>query len=283
MNAVQLDMNLLRNRLSPAKMLANVILAGVLAPACVLAEEIKIGGTGGALATMQLLGDAYRKDHLELKITVLPSLGSTGGIKAVLAGAIQIAVSSRPLKSSETSQGASAFEYARTPFVFAVPLKSLIKDITEKDLVDLYSGTRDRWPDGERIRLVLRPVGETDSDIVKSISPAVKQAKLLAEKRPGMLFAVTDQDSADNIEKIRGAFGTSTLAQILSEQRALRPLRFNGIEPSTKSVADGSYPFFKRLFIVTGPQSSVAAQQFVEFVHSAAGREILARTGQLPP
>ncbi len=78
-------------------------------PVLAQAEEIKIGGTGGALATMQLLGDAYSKNHPETKIIVLPSLGSSGGIKAVLAGAIQVAVSSRPIKDSETSLGASAF------------------------------------------------------------------------------------------------------------------------------------------------------------------------------
>lgn len=283
MGALQLDMNLLRNSLPLAKMLATAAIAGLLAPACAQAEEIKIGGTGGALATMQLLGDAYNKNHPEVKITVLPSLGSSGGIKAVLAGAIQIAVSSRPIQASETGLGASAFEYARTPFVFVVSLKSKTQAITVTDLVDIYSGTRDRWPDGARIRLVLRPVGDSDSDMVKSISPEVKQATLLAEKRPGMLFAVTDQEAADNTEKIDGAFGTSTLAQIISEQRALKPLRFNSVEPSAKTVADGSYPYFKRLFIVTSPKASASVQQFAEFIRSAAGRAILARTGHAPP
>lgn len=255
----------------------------VLAPAAVRAQEIKIGGTGAALATMQLLADAYRKTHPEAKITVLPSLGSGGGIKAVLAGAIQIAVSSRALEPSETSRGASAFEYARTPFVFAVPLKTKVEAIAAKDLVDIYSGARDRWPDGTRIRLVLRPVGDVNSDMVKSISPEMMQAHSLAEKRPGMLFAVTDQEAAESIEKIPGGFGPSTLAQIVTEKRALKPLRFNGIEPSAKTIADGSYPYYRPFLIVTGPKTPASAQQFVAFVRSAAGREILARTGHALP
>jgi len=283
MSAMQFAINFPRGRLPLTKLLATVVLACTLGPAWSQAEEIMIGGTGGALATMKLLGDAYSKNHPETKIIVLPSLGSGGGIKAVIAGAIQVAVSSRPIKDSETSLGASAFEYARTPFVFVVPLKSKTQAITSADLVDIYSGTRDRWPDGTRIRLVLRPVGDSDSDMVKSISPEVKQAKLRAEKRPGMLFAVTDQEAADNIEKIAGAFGTSTLAQLVSEQRALRPLRFNGVEPSAQTVADGRYPYFKPLFIVTSPKSPASAQLFAEFVRSAAGREILARTGHALP
>lgn len=283
MRVLQLDLDLPRRGLPLAQMLAAVALAGALTSVCVRAQEIKIGGTGGALATMQMLADAYRKTRPEAEITVLPSLGSGGGIKAVLAGGIQIAVSSRPIEPSETSQGANAYEYGRTPFVFAVAVKNAVAGITVKDLVEIYSGARGRWPDGATIQIVLRPVGDSDSDMVRSISPEVRQAKTLAEKRPGMLFEVTDQEAADDIENIPGAFGTTTLAQIISEQRAIKALRFNGVEPSAKTVADGSYPYFKRLFIVTGPKTPVPAHQFIAFVRSAAGREILARTGHALP
>jgi len=126
-------------------------------------------------------------------------------------------------------------------------------------------------------------VGDSDSDMVRSISPEVKRAKMQAEKRPGMLFAVTDQDSADNIEKIPGAFGSTTLAQMATEKRAIKALRFNGVEPSPGTLADGSYPYFKPLFIVTAPKTPAAAQEFVSFVRSATGREILARSGYLLP
>ncbi len=279
MHALRLRLSRLCLGLPLAQVLAAVALANALAPASARAQEIKIGGTGGALATIQMLADAYRKTHPETKFTVLPSLGSGGGIKAVLAGAIQIAVSARPLETSEASRGASAFEYGRTPFVFAVPSKTKIDAITVKDLVEIYSGARDRWPDGARIRLVLRPLGDTDSEILKSISPEVRRAKTLAEKRPGMLFAVTDQEAADSIERTPGAFGTSTLAQIVTEQRTLKVLRFNGVQPSAKTVADGSYPYYKRLLIVTGPKTPASARQFIAFVRSAAGREVLVRTG----
>ena len=54
------------------------------------AQELKVGGTGAALGTMQLLVQAYAKADPDARITVLPSMGSGGGIKALLGGAIQI-------------------------------------------------------------------------------------------------------------------------------------------------------------------------------------------------
>lgn len=276
-------LNLSQRGLRRVAVCTALALAGTLGTAFVQAQEIKVGGTGAALATMQILADAYRKTVPGERISVLPSLGSSGGIKAVLAGAIQVAVSSRRLEPAEASQGASAFEYGRTPFVFAVPLKAEVEAITVKDLVEIYSGARGEWPDGTRIRLVLRPAGEADTDIVKSISPELRQALTLAEKRPGTPFAFTDQKAADAIESIPGGFGPTSLAQIITEKRALRPLRLNGVAPSAKAIADGTYPYYKSLYIVTGPRTPAAARDFAAFARSPAGREILTRNGYALP
>jgi ABC-type phosphate transport system substrate-binding protein len=59
------------------------VAACCLAAGAVPAQDFRIGGTGGALATMQQLADAYVQQHPGVRITVLPSLGSGGGIKAL--------------------------------------------------------------------------------------------------------------------------------------------------------------------------------------------------------
>lgn len=276
----QLDGTAHRLRRSVRKVLLGAAFVAVIP--CIAAaqtEELRIGGTGGALATMQLLGDAYTKTRPGIRITVLPSLGSGGGIKAVLAGSIQIAVSSRPLKAEETRAGATEVEYGRTPFVFATAATNPIAGLTLQQLIDIYTGKTENWPDGTRIRLVLRPVGDSDSDMIKAMSAAMRDAKIKAEQRKGMAFAVTDQDAADNLEKIPGALGPSTLAQILSEKRRLKALRLDDVEPAPQTIADGRYAHYKTLFMVTTPKASPAARQFIVFVQSVSGREILLRTG----
>jgi phosphate transport system substrate-binding protein len=247
--------------------------------ASVRADEIKLGGTGTALATMQMLADAYAKAHPDTRITVLRSLGSNGGIKAVLSGTIQMAVTARALTDAEIRQGAAQFEYGRTPFVFATATANKVSGLSTRELVDIYAGKTEQWPDGKKIRLVLRPVGDTDSEMVKNISAEMREAKTAAEQRKGMPFAVSDQDAADSLEKIPGSLGISTLAQILSEKRALKALRFNGVEPNAKNIANGSYPLYKPLYLVTSPQSPPAVKRFIAFVHSPPGRDILLRTG----
>lgn len=107
----------------------------------------------------------------------------------------------------------------------------------------------------------------------------MRDAKTAAEQRKGMLFAVTDQEAADNLEKIPGSLGPATLALVLSEKRSLKVLALDGVAPSAQSIADGSYPLYKQMFIVTGAAPSPAVRSFVDFVRSPAGRDILVQTG----
>lgn len=266
-------------RLRQRRWLAACAFFALSATASAQAQEIKIGGTGAALGAMQLLARAYAKTSSEARITVLPSMGSGGGIKALLAGAAQINVSSRPLSDSESSAGAVAVEYGRTPFVFATAASSKVSGITTQNLADFYAGKVDECPDGSKLRLVLRPIGDADSETIKSMSPAMREAKTAAEQRKGMAFMVTDQETASAIEKVPGALGPSTLALLLSEKRALKALALGGVVPSAQTVANGSYPLNRQMLIVTGQKTPPEALAFVAFVRSAAGREVLQQTG----
>ena len=243
------------------------------------AAVVRIGGTGSGLGTMQHLVDAFRQAHPQANFVIVPSLGSGGGIQALRAGAIDVAVISRPLKEKERGPDITAVEYARTPLVFAMGVPAIAGSLTVPELVSIYGGERKTWPNGRLLRLVLRPESESDTDIIKSVSPEMSQAVTGALARPGMIMALTDKASADRLETIPGAFGATTLAQIVSENRALKPLAIDGVAPSLTMLADAKYRYFKTLFTVTGPKTSRDAHEFTAFVRSAAGREILQNNG----
>lgn len=246
-----------------------------------LAESrIRIGGTGSAIATMQILAKSFTKSHPGIIVDIVPSLGSGGGIKALHAGIIDLAISGRTLKPAERTGGVQVTEYARTPFVFSASSHNSASAITTKELVNIYQGETRVWPDGKTLRLVLRPEVESDTDIVKSMSPEMNLAVKSALTREGMIMAITDQDSADNIENIPGAIGTMTLAQIISEQRAIKPLALNGLTPSLNTMAEGKYPYFKSMFMVSSTKSNLPTQVFIAFVRSPAGHKILEENGQ---
>lgn len=243
---------------------------------------IRIGGTGGALGSMREAAKAFHKKHPEITFRFAPSLGSSGGIKAVLAGALDLALSVRPVSDDERKQGAVSVEYTRTPFIFVTSHKGEELDLTLERLVSIYAGETKDWPDGAPLRVVLRPAGDADTAYLKAMSPAMDKAVQAALSREGMVMAVTDQETADMIGSIRGGFGTLTLAQLMAERRPLTPLRVNGIAPSLRALAHGTYPYYKTFSLVTGPKTSKEMRAFIKFINSPEGWSVLTRTGNLP-
>jgi phosphate transport system substrate-binding protein len=267
--------------------LANMVIGAILLacgvfPATVSAETlIKVGGTGSALGIMKLLAEEYEKSHPGVRVRIMPSLGSTGGIKSLLGGGIDVGLASRPLEETERRQGALAQEYARSPFVFITHPGVNKKDVTTRELEGFFSNPAASWPDGRRIRLILRPEKDIDLKLIRDLSPGMEQAVRAALARPGMILAITDQESTDAVARTPGALGSATLSEIFSGNLKLNVLSFNGVESHAGTMANSSYPLFKTFYLVTTLKSSAEARQFAEFVRSPAAGRILKKTGHL--
>ncbi len=261
---------------------AALFFSSVSIPQLAHADTLKIGGTGASLATMQLLAQSFEKTRPADHITVLPSLGSTGGIKALLAGALDIGISSRPLKQEEQAQGGIAVKFATTPFVIATGLKTPATNLTLSQLADIYAGRQTAWPDGTPVRLVLRPANDSDTEILKNMSPELNVAVTTAFSRPGIQIATSDQENADILAKLKGAIGSSTLSIILSEKRPLKSIPLNGATPILKSAGDGRYPYLKDIYIVTNQNTKPLAKEFILFIQSPGAKKILTDNGHFP-
>lgn len=263
-------------------LLAVLLSIGFVLHSSAFAEEIiKIGGNGTSLGTMKLLGAAFEKSRPDTRVEVLPSMGSGGGIKAVAKGAIDIGLSGRPIKDEESKLGLSVIEYARTPFIFVANKDVKVSNLSSEEIIKIFKGEMMTWPDGKRIRLILRDVYESDTLIVKKISPEMSEAYDVALSRNGLLLAMTDQEFADAIEKTAGAFGFSSLTQAITEKRTFKILFYNGVAPSTKAIAAGTYSFFKSLYMITKPAPSTTVRQFIDFVQSSEGKKIIEKSGNL--
>ncbi len=246
------------------------------------AETLRIGGTGVALGGMILLGSAFEKQHPGTMVEVLPSLGSSGGIKALLAGAVDLSVASRELKEAEQEKGAQARLYATTPLAVVTSLDTDADAVTTQQLAQMYSGEMTHWPSGQPVRLVLRPVSETDTQILSSLSDAVSQAIVAAHERAGLLKATNDQENAETLERLEGSIGAVALGQIATENRRLKVLILNGVLPEAGGVAPQDATFSKSLYIVKTQNPSNMASQFFEFIFSEEAQSVLAATDHTP-
>lgn len=251
-----------------------------------LAEDppIRISGTGTGIGVLKILGQRFEKENPAFHVQVLPSIGSTGGIRAVADGKLQIACSSRPLRPEETALGVREQPFARTPLVFAVQTGNPIEAMELHEIIGMYEGRVTHWPTGAPVRVVLRPRSDTAHALICGISKEMAVAVEKGLARPGAILAMTDQDGADQLEKSSGSLGTTALGLMKSESRKLKALAFNGIRPDLDAFARGTYPFSIPLSLVL-PREGVSpgVERFLRFLRSRTALEILRNNGFLPP
>jgi len=139
-------------------------------------ETLIITGTGSSIGAMQLMAKGFHKKHPTVTVEVLPSIGSTGGIRAVQDGKIDLGLAYRPLTPEERSAGIVEEPYGRTAFIFGVQDANSTKGFTLAEIEGIYAGKRTTWPNGTPIRLILRPLSDAYSTYLSSINPGLKSA-----------------------------------------------------------------------------------------------------------
>lgn len=243
-------------------------------------NTINISGTGGAIAVIKDLADAFRKKNPQVDIVfITPPLGSKGGIRAVMDGALDIGLSNRDLLDDENNKDVMAIEYAKSPLAFVVRTDNPLHDISIKMVEDIYAGRLVNWPDGSSIRLVVRPATDMHNAKLKELSPEMKKAVENVLSRKGLPMAATDDENADLLEKLQGSFGAAAYAQVIAEKRNLKVLSLNGVKPAPETIANGTYPLINRCYLVIKTKPLPGVKQFADFVLSREGQSILERLG----
>ena len=243
------------------------------------ADTIRINGSGTCLEMIKPLMKAYDKNNRSVSFQMEKPLGSSGAIKALLSGAIDIAIVSRPLNPEETAQGAKLKDFGKTPLAIVTEKKVPIKVISTRELEDIYSGKTVKWPNGETIRIILRPNEDADTKILKTISPGMVEAITKAQHRRGVIIAVTDPESDEAVSKTIGGIGASGLTGIIVGKLPLKVVALNGVRPTRENLANGIYPLSKGISFVTTGKLPDAAAKFLEFIYSNQGRSLAEKTG----
>ena len=271
------------HRRLPCRLSVAGLFACLLIQSAAAQTVVRSNGTGSDTGGMLRLAQAFMQAHPNVKVEVQPALGSSGGISALIAGQIELAVSNRPPRDSELARlPMQSTEYARTPVVIAVGRDLGVTALTSTQLAALCAEGAATYPNGQRARPVLRLSDAGATELLKSFSPEVATAVDAASKRRGMLNANTDSEAADLVEHTAGAFALSTLALIDSEKRPLTALAIDRRVPTVANLLDGSYPFYKSLWMVVASNATAQTKLFAGFVQSAPGQAVLRAHGHAP-
>lgn len=247
-----------------------------------LGPGLHIAGSGSNLVGARALVRGFLAERPDLRVMVHDSIGSTGGVRAVADGVTQLGLASRPLNEREAPLGLVQIAYARTPIVFIGHPEITDQDLSSGAIAAVFSGSRDRFSDGQPIVVMMRERGDSGQAAVAEALPDVGRAIESALESERFRVVYHDGDLVRAVLGTPGGFGISDLSRALVDAPHARRFRIDGVEASVANLEAGRYPFAKDLSFVLARPVSPETLAFLRFVASDTGRAILVESACTP-
>ncbi|MBT0665261.1 extracellular solute-binding protein [Geobacter pelophilus] len=239
------------------------------------AETIKIGGSGSMIPMLTDIAKAYMEQHPGDKVEVnQKSLGQPGGIEALTAGSVDIAMSAIRLTDAQLRLPLKAYEIARVAGVVAVTNDVPVSNISTQQLCDIYSGKIKTW----------EQFGGNDSAILVLTRPESDSTKFRLRKSFACMENLKESPAAVNLPKSQDMFNA-----LVSKSNAIGIVdaiamaegigKFKAIKIDGKNYSQyetGQWPYgYRNQLVVRNTETKTAVKKFLEFVKSPEGQYLI--------
>ena len=282
--------------------LAVVLLIALLSGACSRREiragqkavSIQIKGSDTMVNLGQVWAEEFNKIHPNMNIAVTGG-GSGTGIAALISGTCDIAESSRAVEEKEIMQAeAKGFKFneeivALDGIVVVVHPSNPVKNLTMDQLREIFMGSIRDWKvlEGPDMPIVLlsREVNSGTHIFFKEHVLRRGKKKGREEFSPGALMMPSSYAIAEEVANNENAVGYYGLGYISPRQKVIAVAKDSKspfVEPRLASIRDNSYPISRPLYLYTNGKPQGAIKEFVDFVYSKEGQDIVTRTDFVP-
>lgn len=260
------------------------LFAALFAASLALADtNIRVDGSTTVLPAMQKIVEAYMKANPGVNITVSGG-GSGNGIKAIIDGTTNVAMSSREMKpkefeaAKEKGHVVKPVEIALDALAPIVNPANPVKGLTSEQLQGIFSGKIKNW----------KEVGGDDKEIVvisrdtSSGTYEAWQELIMKDQKvtPAALLQASSGAVLQVVGKNKYAIAYDGYAYV---NNTVKALPVNGIAGSEKTVADKSYPVSRPLFIIVPEKTTPEVQKFVDYIMDPAkGQKMIGEVGYFP-
>ncbi|MDW8245005.1 MAG: substrate-binding domain-containing protein, partial [Sandaracinaceae bacterium] len=176
-----------------------------------LGDGLHLAGSGSNLVITRALAAAFREAYPNAHLVVHESIGSTGGVRAVLDGVITLGLIARPLRPHEMHPRLRVFPYARVPIAIIAHPDVRTPFITQDEMIATLQGEAKPWPDGTPRIWLLRERGDAGTEVlirhIKGLREAMEEA--LSAKRFRVVYH--DHELIRAVLGLRGSLGISDL------------------------------------------------------------------------
>lgn len=247
-------------------------------PAALSTERLTFAGSTTVQPLAELLKEEYIKTHPGIEMEIGAG-GSRVGIQAVQTGNADIGMASRDLKEGEQTEGMEAYQIAIDVLAMIVHPSNSMTDLSLEQLKDIYTGKITNWSE----------VGGPDLPIlaaIRDVSSGTRGAFddiVLGDESPIETEEnthITAGEVQSRVIETPGAIGYVGFGHI--DDAEVKVISIDGVMPSPESAMDGSYKLKRPLLMLTGPLSRPQATEFIQYVLSDEGQQIVEADGWVP-
>jgi len=243
---------------------------------------IKGSDTLGAKMVPQM-AEEFKAKHPGVVFEIAAE-GSTTGIAAIIDGTADIGMSSRRAKSSEVT-AARAKGVTMKPTIVSydgmaviVNASNPINEMSLRQIQQIFTGDVEDWS------AIGNQNGKISVYTRNTASGTYQDFKTLAMHKRD--YAASSQKMAGNeqiaSEVANNPMGIGYVGLAYTHTPGIKVISIEGILPSIETVNDKSYPLARPNFFYTnGPADGLAAE-FIDFVLSAEGQNIVGAVGFIP-
>lgn len=254
----------------------NVIL-GLIALACVvgLGGAITMSGSTTVLPVGVALSEDYRVAH------VFVSGGGTGsGLVALAEGNVDIAMASRVITKDEAAR-VGAYNQTLIGYDGLIIITGGdvgITSITRQQLAGIYDKTYTNWKDIGGIDAEILPIGREEGSGTRDTFLSDVMKDKLAECPGEMVRCMSSAEVLQAVKQSPGSVGYVGY----SYAKGVNVLAFDGKYPTEDAIKHRQYSLARELFFYTKQNTTQEIKDFMSFVVTTKGQDIVFQSGFIP-
>ena len=248
-------------------------------PAEEISGTVNTDGSTSMADVMAAFNESFSGLYPDVTINYTAS-GSGSGITNVLAGTVDIGLSSRALTDEEKAEGAVENIVALDGVAIVVhPENTAATSLTIEQIAQIYTGEISNWSE----------LGGADAPIAVIGRDAASGTRGAFEEIVGVedacVYTNEYESTGEVIGSVAGNPNAIGYASLSAVDDTVTAVQVNGVAPSEATVADGSYEIQRPFVMVTkeGTELSPAAQAFLDWAMSADAADEVEAAGCVSP
>lgn len=245
-----------------------------------LRGKVILTGSSTVAPLASELGKRFEQEHPEVRVDVQTG-GSSRGLADARSGQADIGMMSRDLAADETD--VTAYAVARDGVAMIIHADNPVTELSPEQVIDIYTGDITQWSavggSDAPVSVVNKAEGRSTLEVFLKhfdLENSDIDAQVIIGDNEQGIKTVTGNPDAIGYVSIGAAENS------IARGEPLKLLPLEGINPSTASVQDGSFPLSRTLNFVTNGEPETLTKTFIDFAQSPKVHDIVEQQNFVP-